>query len=68
MKKIILGFYFVLIAGLSVFNAGCYAHVNGAGVGVAIVPHDQRWHYDHDYDDNWRSQHAWHNDRNDWDH
>jgi hypothetical protein len=36
-------------------------------VGVVVVPHDRRWHYDHDYDDNWRAQHAWHQDRQDWD-
>jgi len=69
MRKVILSFYFVLAAGLSMFNAGCYAHVNGEGAGVGVeVVHDQRWHYDHDYDDDWRAHHPWHEDRHDWDH
>jgi hypothetical protein len=56
MKKIILALYVVLLTGMATFNTGCYAEVRGP-----------RWHYDHDYDDNWRAHHAWHEDRNDWD-
>jgi len=65
MKKTIFGLYFFLLACLAVSNTGCYAHVNGAGVGVSVEPHDTRWHYDHDYDDNWRAQHPWRGDH--WD-
>lgn len=57
MKKIILSLYFVLLAGLTTFNVGCMAEIRGP-----------RWHYDHDYNDDWRAHHAWHEDRHDWDH
>jgi hypothetical protein len=68
MKKIIFGLYLLLVAGLTIFNAGCYAHINGRGIGVGIeTTHDRRWHYDHDNNDEWRSHHAWHEERQDWD-
>ena len=68
MKKMVLGFYLVLMMGLGFINAGCYAHLNGDGIGIGVeTVHDRRWHYDHDYNDEWRSHHAWHDDRHDWD-
>jgi hypothetical protein len=67
MQKVFFGFSFLLLMGMAFLDMACYAHVRGAGVGMEVVPHDQRWHYDHDYDDEWRSHHAWHEDRRDWD-
>ena len=34
-------------------------------VGVGV--HDNRLHYDHDYDNNWRARHRWNEERHDWD-
>jgi hypothetical protein len=56
MKKIILSLYLVMLALLATSNMGCYAEVRGP-----------RWHYDHDYDDGYRANHPWHEDRHDWD-
>ncbi|GEM_PF-3289332 len=39
----------------------------GVELKVGIGVHDNRWHYDHDYDDHWRASHRWHEDRHDWD-
>ena len=35
---------------------------------VGIGVHDNRWHYDHDYDNNWRAKHRWNDERHDWEH
>ncbi len=69
MKKILFGFYFVLLMGLAIVDMACYAHANGGGVGMELEVHDARWHYDHDdgHNEEWRSHHAWHEDRKDWD-
>lgn len=57
MKVLTLSLFAVLLAAFAAFNGGCYAHVNGAGIGMSI--HDSRWHYDHDYDDNYRQNHPY---------
>jgi len=57
MKIWTLGVFSLLFVMSAVFNAGCYAHVNGGGLAVSI--HDSRWHYDHDYDDNYRQSHPY---------
>jgi hypothetical protein len=56
MKKVILSLSFILVAGFAVCNTGCIAEIRGP-----------RWHYYHDYDDNYRAHHPWHEDRQDWD-
>ena len=57
MKKILT---FSLVSFLCTFVLmGCMMRTrNGTVVGVGLV-HDERWHYDHDYDDNWRSHHPY---------
>ncbi len=62
MKIFTLGCYAVLFALCVTWTSGCYAHMSGQGAGVEVVVHDSRWHYDHDHDDNWRSNHPWYND------
>jgi hypothetical protein len=57
MRIFTLGVFALFLAASAVFNAGCYAHVNGAGLSMSI--HDSRWHYDHDYDDNYRQNHPY---------
>ena len=58
MKKILtFGFASFL---LTMVLMGCMVRTrNGTVVGIGVV-HDERWHYDNDYDDNWRSRHPYH--------
>lgn len=56
MKKIVLALYMVLLVGLSTLNIACMAEIRGP-----------RWHYDHDYNDDYRAHHVWHEDKKDWD-
>ncbi len=69
MREVFFSFSFVLLVTLAFMDMACYAHVNGAGAGMEIQPRDAKWHYYNDsgHDDAWRSRHAWHEDRNDWD-
>jgi len=70
MKIFTLSVYTFLAAVCGALSMGCYEHTRA----VVVVPangevvHDNRWHYDNDHDGQWRSQHAWHNDTQDWDH
>ncbi len=66
MKSRNLGILALLTVIIGAIVSGCYPYHRGVGVDIAV--HDNRWHYDHDYDDNWRAHHAWHDDRHDWDH
>ena len=59
MRILVFSFYSLFFAVFGVINAGCYAHANGAGIAVGIETHDSRWHYDHDYDDNYRQSHSY---------
>ncbi len=65
MKLRALGFFYVLLLLLGAVGGGCYPYHR---VGVDVTVHDARWHYNHDYDDNYRVHHPWHEDRRDWDH
>jgi hypothetical protein len=70
MKIFTLSIYTFLAVVSGALSMGCYEHTRA----VVVVPangevvHDNRWHYDNDHDGEWRSQHAWHNDTQDWDH
>ena len=55
MKAILLGLSLVFML-FGFFSVSCVAEI-----------HDTRWHYYHDYDDNYRANHPWHDDRKDWD-
>jgi hypothetical protein len=66
MKVRNLGILLLLSMMFGAAVSGCYPYHRGVGVDVTV--HDNRWHYDHDYDDGWRANHPWHSDRNDWDH
>lgn len=57
MKKILaLSFYSILPAFLAASNMGCMAH--GRVVEVrAVEVHDEKWHYEHDHDYNWKLLH-----------
>ena len=70
MKILTLSFYTFLAVVCGVLSMGCYEHPRAVVVvpGSVEVVHDNRWHYDNDHDGEWRSQHAWHNDTQDWDH
>ena len=70
MKNFTIIIYAVLAALCGVFSMGCYEHPHAVVVihDNSDVVHDNRWHYDNDHDGYWRSQHAWHNDTQDWDH
>lgn len=65
MKLVNSGIFLILLILSLGSVSGCYPDHRGVGVEIGI--HDNRWHYDHDYDDNWRAQHRWHEDRKDWD-
>jgi len=57
MKKFLaLGFYSMFLAVLIASNMGCMAHARVIEVGSVEV-HDERWHYDHDHDYNWKLLH-----------
>jgi hypothetical protein len=56
MKKMILGLGSLLFMTFAFFNTGC-----------VVAVHDARWHYWHDYNDDYRAHHAWHEERQDWD-
>ena len=59
MRIFVFSLYTAFFMTLGVLNSGCYAHDNGAGVGIGLDVHDVRWHYDNDHDDQWRHDHPW---------
>lgn len=59
MRILAFGVFAVILAASAVFNAGCYAHANGRGIGMSLEVHDSRWHYDHDYDEHYRHDHPY---------
>lgn len=69
MKTLILSVYAFFAVVCGVLGMGCYEHPHAVVIvhDDGAVVHDNRWHYDNDHDGQWRSQHAWHNDTQDWD-
>ncbi len=65
MRKIIFSVTALLLMISAALGTGCYGYHRGVGVEVDV--HDARWHYDHDHNDEWRRNHPWNNDRNDYD-
>jgi hypothetical protein len=49
-----------LLAVLILSSLGCMVRTRNGEIGIGLITHDERWHYDHDYDDNWRHDHPWH--------
>jgi hypothetical protein len=65
MKLRTLSVFALLLLVFGAMGAGCYPYHRTV---IDVNGHDARWHYDHDYDDNYRAHHPWHEDRQDWDH
>ena len=59
MKNLSLSICWILLTAYAVFGGGCGGQPRGVETGDTQAIHDERWHYDHDYDDNWRSHHPY---------
>ena len=44
-------------------SLGCMMRTRNGDLTIGFVPYEERWHYDHDHDDNWRNSHPWHDER-----
>ena len=59
MKSFTVGVYLILLVGTVAFSGGCYEHPRGVVTTMSTSSHDERWHYDHDCNDQWRHDHPW---------